>query len=134
MNEKQWLAVHYLIINPYICIYERRCVIIANLLRCYRIWAWSCTSVHSLRPHPLAPCILAILTHLQGCIQNVYFDTPSFVLRIAHTKPMAAPFQERPSRHGHYIHYKNSNLKHLFVSVAKVGRDRRNGNTKNWVF
>ncbi|MDY2623244.1 MAG: hypothetical protein SOV62_01945, partial [Alloprevotella sp.] len=65
---------------------------------------------------------------------NVYFDTPSFVLRIAHTKPMAAPFQERPSRHGHYIHYKNSNLKHLFVSAAKVGRDRRNGNTKNWVF
>ena len=48
MNEKQWLAVHYLIINPYICIYERRCVIIANLLRCYRIWAWSCTSVHSV--------------------------------------------------------------------------------------
>ena len=80
MNEKQWLAVHYLIINPYICIYERRCVIIANLLRCYRIWAWSCTSVHSLRPHPLAPCILAILTHLQGCIQNVYFDTPSLYL------------------------------------------------------
>ena len=79
MNEKQWLAVHYLIINPYICIYERRCVIIANLLRCYRIWAWSCTSVHSLRPHPLAPCILAILTHLQGCIQNVYFDTPSLM-------------------------------------------------------
>ena len=31
----------------------RRCVIIANLLRCYRIQAWSCTSVHSLRPHPL---------------------------------------------------------------------------------
>ena len=30
----------------------RRCVIIANLLRCYRIRAWSCTSVHSLRPHP----------------------------------------------------------------------------------
>ena len=30
----------------------RRCVIIANLLRCYRIRAWSCTSVYSLRPHP----------------------------------------------------------------------------------
>ena len=29
-----------------------RCVIIANLLRCYRIRAWSCTSVHSLCPHP----------------------------------------------------------------------------------
>ena len=32
--------------------FGRRCVIIANLLRCYRIRAWSCTSVHSLRPHP----------------------------------------------------------------------------------
>ena len=30
----------------------RRRVIIANLLRCYRIRAWSCTSVHSLRPRP----------------------------------------------------------------------------------
>ena len=29
-----------------------RCVIMANLLRCYRLRAWSCTSVHSLRPHP----------------------------------------------------------------------------------
>ena len=51
---------------------KRRCVIIANLLRCYRIWAWSCTSVHSLRPHPLAPCILAILTHLpMGLMQYI---------------------------------------------------------------
>ena len=32
--------------------YIGRCVIIANLLRCYRLRAWSCTSVHSLRPHP----------------------------------------------------------------------------------
>ena len=32
--------------------FGRRCVIIAKLLRCYRIRAWSCTSVHSLRPHP----------------------------------------------------------------------------------
>ena len=30
----------------------RRCVIIANLLRCYRIRIWSYTSVHSLHPHP----------------------------------------------------------------------------------
>ena len=29
-----------------------RRVIIANLLRCHRVRAWSCTSVHSLRPHP----------------------------------------------------------------------------------
>ena len=29
-----------------------RCVIMANLLRYHRIRAWSCTSVHSLRPHP----------------------------------------------------------------------------------
>ena len=29
---------------------KRRCVIMANLLRCYR--AWSCTLVHSLRPQP----------------------------------------------------------------------------------
>ena len=29
-----------------------RRVIIANLLRYHRIRAWSCTSVHSLRPHP----------------------------------------------------------------------------------
>ena len=29
-----------------------RRAIMTNLLRCYRIWAWLCTSVHSLRPHP----------------------------------------------------------------------------------
>ena len=29
-----------------------RRAIMANLLRCYRIWAWLCTSIHSLRPHP----------------------------------------------------------------------------------
>ena len=28
-------------------------------------------------PSSSAPCILAILTHLRGCIQNVHFDTPS---------------------------------------------------------
>ena len=29
-------------------------------------------------PSSSAPCILAILTHLQGWSQNVHFDTPSF--------------------------------------------------------
>ena len=43
-----------------------RCVIIANLLRCYRIRVWSCTSSTLPAPSSSAPCILAILTYLQG--------------------------------------------------------------------
>ena len=31
---------------------EERCVIMANLLRCYRHSGLSCTLVHSLRPQP----------------------------------------------------------------------------------
>ena len=32
-------------------------------------------------PSSSAPCILAILTHLQGCIQNVHFDIPPLAAR-----------------------------------------------------
>ena len=64
-----------------------RCVIIANLLRCYRIRAWSCTSVHSLRPHPRCLAFypfwrtfegenqMCILTHR---LQNFPHPTPFF--------------------------------------------------------
>ena len=85
------------------CLAARRCVIIANLLRCYRIRAWlsppqagvALTVCHNSQsasllsdsvlvmyfstlpaPSSSAPCILAILTHLRGWSQNVHFDTP----------------------------------------------------------
>ena len=41
---------------------KRRCVIIANLLRCYRIWAWSCTSSTLPAPRPYAAKKTPVLT------------------------------------------------------------------------